>query len=474
MKSIFSTVSAIILGLATGVSVGVGVANVVDPPVKIKYQGAATKAPNLPLKTGKATANVESALLTEGVDNQPALQSFLDSLAPGSIVMIPEGSWSVASTLNVPPGIRVEGAGMDATEIVALGELNGPVVGWGGGGRWANSAGRTRSDGVTITKMTLRQTAGGNTNDKCLWGETGHDATISFVRFKGSNYEGGVSGNWNERILVEDCVAEDCGNGGPAYSLSTAGINFTSQTLILRRLKTVRCGQGIEAGAVDVDIEDCEITEPTSATPSIGINIGSTGAGIHNLNVRRNFVAGYPSSFQCANGIGRLSKIAVEDNVFLDGAVSFAGGKPTNNTPHPDGGDGPDTFGSIIQRNTLIATKPNVVSIMYNTGPSPAYQVYGREPLRIERNTITYVLSNPALQTTPPLAFAGLIDVDCTAVENKIFGLDAASSRGDVASFTSGTNPAVPAFPKLRVAGNRAYTKAGAARAVSVKIEGAP
>jgi hypothetical protein len=143
-------------------------------------------------------------------DIQPLVQAAMDSAPSGSTVRLPAGDWPVGQSLNVPPHTTLRGAGVDQTKLHAIavnGAFGGPVLGWGGGGRWPNSAGKTRADDVRITDLEVVQTANASANDKCLWGELSDNCVMSRVRVRGSAYEGIVIGSWSKHVTIRDCEA---------------------------------------------------------------------------------------------------------------------------------------------------------------------------------------------------------------------------------------------------------------------------
>lgn len=402
-------------------------------------------------------------------DNWQTLQDFCSA---HTAVQLPDGVWNLSRTLNLPPGFRsLRGRGVDSVTLMRNGVWNGPVIGLGGSGRWGG--GLAAAANVTIAGMTVWQTDTSNTNNKCIWTEGGDNLLVEQVRVRGSIYEGIVAGSSVDGVTVRNFEAWDCGVGDAIlFPRSIAGINCTNRNLLCEDFVCLRCGQGIEGGNSPAGTFRRGLIvgpNPTGLGPSLGINIGSTGRGIYRLTVEDVVVRGYDTSVALGpNGIGRLCGCTLQ-RCDCDGGISFSGGIADNLVPGQPG-EGPDTEGSFILDNILRINGLSDDAFLYNTGPNDHYAIFGREPVTFARNTVYY---DGTPQTTPTFGFAGGIEAACVVKENFSYGLNAAPTRGDVASFTSGSNPAVPGMPNLTVKGNFVFNVAGAYRQQSIKIEGA-
>lgn len=407
--------------------------------------------------------------LVSDADNWSALQSFCDA---HTSIQFSEGVILLSRTLNVKPGsVSWRGRGPDSTTFRRAGAFNGPVVGVGLLGRIPS--GYAAAPSFTLADMTVWQTDDSNSNNKCIWNETGDDFLVQGVRVRGSAYEGIVAGSDVVNVTLQDFEAWDCGNGGVAYPLTTAGINCTNRNLVCEDFVTLRCGQGIECGNSPAGVfRRGTVLGPGTNTPSLGCNIGSTGRGVYRLTIEDVTFRGYPQSIQVGNnGIGRLCGVTIQ-RCDVDQAISFSGGLVDNLVPGQPG-EGPSIEGSFILNNAIRISEANTqASILYNTGPSAGvYDVYGREPLTIRGNSVYYASQ---VQTTPTISFAGKIVANCIVEGNRFYGLTVAPSRGDIASFASGSNPSIPGMPNLSQSNNIAYDLTGRSRLLSVKIEGAP
>jgi hypothetical protein len=222
---------------------------------------------------------------------------------------------------------------------------------------------------------------------------------------------------------------------------------------------------------------------PGTGTPGIGVNIGSTGWGIYDVEISDCKIYGYDSAISVGNGIGRLTYIRIlrnhiHDEGAGDSPIEFFGGQATNGVTGADNPfEGPDLSdeGSFIEDNEFEVSSPHQGAISYNTGPVDLGNpnVYGREKLTVRGNIVRFVSGDPSLQTNPIVGFGGTITGTCLVVGNEIHGLPDAPQRGDVQSYTNGTNPSIPAMPNLSVYGNNAYGTDGRLRSWFTNREGA-
>ena len=430
--------------------------------------------------------NGVKAKLYPDADNWAALQTLLDV---STHVTLPAGEWPISRTLQMGQRRQaVQGQGVGRTTLRLYTNYGGPVIGIGAGTRWSptdtNYFGAT---GMMVRGLTLHQqstAAGANclyVSDQPVYGVNEcNELKVYEVRVRGAAYEGIVAASSIRDAHLKNIEAWDCGNGGPAYALSTAGINATCGGLILEDFRTLRCGQGVETGNSNVIVRRGVITEPGAGTPGIGVNIGSTGWGIYDVEISDCKIYGYDSAIAVGNGIGRLTSIRILRNLIHDeGAgnspIEFQGGQTANGVANPFAGPDLSAEGSFIEDNVFEVSSPHQGAISYNTGPADLGNpnVYGREKLTVRGNIIRFVSGDTSLQTNPLIGFAGNITGDCLVTRNRVYGLPTAPSRGDVQSYTNNQNAAVQGMPNLSVYGNDAYLSTDRLRDFSVRIEGA-
>jgi hypothetical protein len=323
----------------------------------------------------------------------------------------------------------------------------------------------------------------GNTpNQKCIWIDNSDGVTISRCFIGGCDYEGVIGSYTATHTTLADCVADDCGNGGPKYAQSTAGFNMVSPYTRLLRCRTTRCGQGCETGNSHVTMENCDFGSPGAGTPSIGINIGSTNAGIWDVVVVGCTTNGYRQAVQIGNGNGRLAGVLLRDCVFADGGVAFQGGMTKNlvATPH----EGPDLFGSAFMNCKVHFTNPKLASnnagFIYSVGPSylPSHaptaatpkppHAWGRAQLRVEDCSVSY---DPGVAdgSTPPFSMTGGITGTVEFVRCLVAGLDAPLTRGDFSAFDLGENLVQRPCRNLLIQQFNARDSKGVARAPRIQ-----
>jgi micrococcal nuclease len=400
-----------------------------------------------------------SVALNPDEDNTAVIQAAVDSFNGGTgTITLPEGLWGVCGTINLPSNITFAGKGDTKTILFrrALadgGFFNGPIIGGGGDGRWVGSEGKSRADNVRVHDIGTLYSPGsdGGVNSKCIWFENGTSILVYNVRLEGGAYEGLVGGSWARNVIVTRCTAVNCGNGGRFYTLSTAGFNVMSIGTNYNDCTAVGCGQGWELGNTRTSLLRCVADEAGSGEPSMAFNIGSSVAGVYDCSIVNCRSRGFSSALGIGNGNGRLAKVTIRGNVFIDGSVSFMGGKPDNIVPHND--QGPDTYGSTIDGNTFIFTQANNDgSCGYNTGPAAGGEIYGREPLTVSDNV--FVFAPGIQQSTPVIYTAGKVPAKQNWLRNWIIGIDTAG-RGDLAVFSNNANVSGPG--NIEATGNRAF-----------------
>jgi hypothetical protein len=371
--------------------------------------------------------------LFQDSDNWAVLQAFL---AAHTSVQLPEGSFPISQTLNiVNSGTSLSGMGAESTTIRLNAPFAGPVIGIGGQGTW--TGGYPAANGVSLRGFTSSMEIDASAQNKCIYNTSGNDLLLDRIRVKGCPYEGIVSGNFAKRITLRNIEAVNCGNGGIYYAASTAGINVTSIDLLVENFVVRGCGQGVEGGSTRAVFRRGLITDAGSGSPSYGVNIGSTGAGVYDLTVEYVTVRGYSQgAMGCSNLLGRLAKVVFRYND-VDTSIGFCGGLVDNLVPHPD--QGPTTYGSEVHDNTItIASNTGNGGFDYNSLVNDG-GICGREPLRLYNNRI-YV-SDGVPRTVPVIQFAGTIGGACVVEDNEINGLDSAPTGGDIASLTYNGNP---------------------------------
>ena len=405
---------------------------------------------------------------TQNGDAWNSLQSSIDRAAKnGGTVRLAAGVYSVSQPIVLRPGTTIVGAGMERTTIRNLGRFPSPLIQIGM---------KEESSNVTLQDFCVEQRDNDLKNTHCIFGDNANDVRMTRIRVKGSRIEGIIGGAHARRWTLDSCEADGCGAAGPTFGrMSGAGINVTSRDVVLMRCKTVRCGQGFEFGNLNVHLLYCSAEQPNGAGPSIAFNCGSAVVGVSKVHLFRCSSAGYPSALIVGNGIGRMSGLVVDGCTFVDGSISFAGGKPKNSVVTPD--QGPDVSGSYIRDCVIRWTKPSdqaSASMLYATGIKAEDRVLGREPLIVQRLRVEFTAKPTGKVSTPVLGIAGHVSAPVIFRDCVVEGLDEAPIRGDGAVFGVLDNQLPDDIDHIRFINCTAKTPSGVAREFILKTPPKP
>jgi hypothetical protein len=412
-----------------------------------------------------ATATVETRVeLRPDADNRPSIQSLLDNAAEGSVVRIPAGTWTTNSHLSVSRKLTLEGpATGTATLILIASNTSDDVI------RVGDYHANVKVNGVTIRRLTLEVAGRKDTGIFNCLDVFGEDLLCEDVTFIGSPHEGVVVAG--KRATFNRCKGQYCGKGNDTYQQSTAAFNSHAHPTIYTDCETDYCGQGFEVDGHGSKVLRCTVKNPSIniVGPLIGVNIGSTGFGINDVEVSGCTIIGYPTAVQFGNGIGRLAGINIHHNVFDGGEVSGMGGLKENKATDADYPPGPDTSESHCDSNLFIIRGNSAFGL--NTGPSDGGNPneFGREPWTFDDNTVWLVTMD---EHNPLVYVGGNYTAPFKVRRTRFIGANLSPSRGMIATFTNGVNVAVKGQPNLTMEGNTAFTADGKQRPVIVKVEG--
>jgi hypothetical protein len=432
--------------------------------------GAVAKAKVQPpnVAVGAINQTFTSQPLDANADNAATLNTFLASLPEGTTVSLPAGVWPVHSPVTIHKRLTIEGPtqGECRLKLIASG-VNSDVIQVGK----YNDPGSFKANNVTIKRLTLEvagQTTTGLYNCLDVWGD---DINCEDVTLVGSPHEGVVTGGFRASFLR--CKALGCGFGNQSYFNSTAGFNGHSHPTIYRECYS-NSRQAFEVDGHGSKVIDC-LAEcaPGTNSPVIGVNIGSTPFGISDVEVTGCRIVGYESGIGFTNGIGRLANVNVHHNVIDGGSVGVGGGRYQNLASDPSIPVGPDTGQSYVENNLFIVRTQHQGIVGSNTGPADGGNPneLGREPVRINGNIFLFLVQ---VNDAPTFHIAGNYAGAMEFKRNYFIGQNAAPSRGDIQTYTSGSNPALPGQPNLTMEGNQAFKGDGTVRPLVVRIEGSP
>jgi hypothetical protein len=382
-----------------------------------------------------------------GTDEAPFIQRMIErvSKSGGGNVVLENGEHKIYKKIKVPSNVTVEGESSAQTVVRAIGNLQGAL--------FESGTDNVKTQNVRIQRMTLVQSSDLSTANKCLYVEECENFVLSDLILKNSSYEGVIAGNFAKCGQIDRIRAINCGNGGKAYGLSTAGVNITGQWMTISNCTTTGCGQGYELGGFHQSVVNCRATSPGAGTPSMAFNIGSNVGGITGFRGYRLYSEGYASAFACANGRGRLSNLLLEDCEFHDGEVSFGGGEEENYVKQYEySGAIPDTYGSCFRNVRIYMTNLSGCALMYNPGPAAVYAKYGREPLIMDNCELHYM--GGAIRG---IGLFGNISGKVLVNNCRLYNVPTAPEQGDIAVSTSGTNYSPEDISHFTFTNNHAY-----------------
>ncbi len=224
------------------------------------------------------------------------------------------------------------------------------------------------------------------------------EALAEYIRGIGYSHECAIDGGGahNYGDVMQNSIMGPCGNGGPAYGLTTAGINYNGANVSVHDNTVSMSGQAIEYGGQGGTFEQNHLNggnvAQTSAVGQYCFNLGSTGAGVFNVTFENNDCTLFSSAVHGGNSIGTMDRIYIDSNTFTDsGGVSVAGGLDTNSIPCSAYSPGVlcqnDTIVhgvSTIKNNTLISnTVPTSIQMDNANGLSLSAS---RESFDVEGN----------------------------------------------------------------------------------------
>jgi hypothetical protein len=415
-------------------------------------------------------------------DNWADIKAIIDycEATPGrELVLFPAGTWKVSKSVEFVGNVDYRGAGMDKTIFIPFdGKFAHPM--FHAGCAWRGFGGtRAEAHNFSMTDLTINQTVCTSFGSHCAFFETCDDVRIERCQFLNAKHEGLVSGGWNRRWYVADCIAKDIGAGSQYRRLSGAAFNINGIDCVVIRCKAYRCGQGYEHGGIRGTFINCEShgrpTDPDFIGPWIGFNMGNAVIGLHYTRIIGGAVTNdywqNVSAVGFGNVIGRCSGVLVDGLYVKNGNVGFMGGKTTNHVPSAE--QGPDLVGSHFRNIKFDFDQwQNYSAIGYSSGiGAEDGKIFGRESLTVENCEANYINVPVTQQNTPIFAVGGLITGKVLFKGCVVRGLDGAPGRGDFAVFSVIDNATADRSPNIRYEDCRAYRSDGKERWFTPKRE---
>ena len=158
---------------------------------------------------------------------------------------------------------------------------------------------------------------------------------VDNVRVIGYSHECAIDGGGYTAYgdVLRNSDIGPCGNGGPAYSNSSSGINYNGAHPLIYNNYVWGSGQGEEYGGRGAEIYGNTYDGRTLSGGNQGIcfNIGSTGSGVWNVDFHDNTCIGFLSAGGGYNSIGTMDRITIDHNQFINsGIFHIAGGLDSN------------------------------------------------------------------------------------------------------------------------------------------------
>lgn len=282
----------------------------------------------------------ESRRVVWGTDSTSAIQAAVDSKAmtsnddqTGAVIYFPPGHYLTkgihfdcsaigGSCTKHYSNFWFYGAGRDTTTV----ENWDPAT--TAKGVFTSDGNNGRLNALKISGFSIVQVENAASNNtKAIYTNGTQYADIFNNYITGQSYEclvlaGGVS-SWHDK--VHDNNFENCGHGGPGYSLGLAAINGNGDHYHVYNNKVVGSGQCFEAGSRDAVIEGNYCINDAT-----GMNLGNTGAGTWDVTVRGNVFHNTPCG-GAGNEDGTLNRIHIVHNTFINGGqCTLSGGVDTN------------------------------------------------------------------------------------------------------------------------------------------------
>jgi len=331
-----------------------------------------------------------------GHDDTISIQTAITAAcaAGRGLVYVPAGR-SLTSGVTVGcSDVGVQGAGraLSALENWNINPMNGnvPIVYFSVSGAADQSV-----MGASLKDLEIRQVKYPTTVQQAFCFNQTFKALGENLRVIGYSYEcavdGGGAHNYGDELRNSEFGP--CGNGGPAYKLTTAGINYNGAHAWIHDNKVSMSGQGEEYGGRGAHVENNEFDGSTLAGGQQGqcFNIGSTGAGVWDVWFVKNKCRNFGTAVHGGNSIGTMDRVHIEGNTFTDsGGVSLSGGQDTNSvtcgtTSAYCENDTVVHGVSTIKNNTLIS---NTVQTFIRAGGCTGLGLAAcRESVDIEGNT---------------------------------------------------------------------------------------
>jgi hypothetical protein len=372
-----------------------------------------TSPRSVELEAAAVTGAAPSTRVVWGTDDTRALQSAVDAVAarfvnngPGGVVHIPPGHYLVRE-LALPCArvgtfaqgrcdasynrIWIRGAGRDATRLENW-DVETAAPGLISLGRRAEPGevdrANLRLQQIAISDLSLAQIPYATRPANVIWSYASEDVWVVNTAGSGHSYEcyvmgGGIkSVRWN----LHYNTLGPCGHGGPAYHSSSSALNLNGADWVASFNLVTGSLQAVEMGSRRGTLTDNVLIAPQR--DAIGVNVGSTSAGIWDNTIARNQIRGFISAIEIFNAIGTVSQTTIVDNTIVDGVVSINSGQETN--PVVEGGEAAVVHGATTFSGNTLTYTGYLGNTPIKVGTGAYGPQSGLEVVRVTGNTVTY------------------------------------------------------------------------------------
>jgi hypothetical protein len=391
------------------------------------------------LANDAVTSVSPSSRVVWGTDDTAALQAALDSIAgagqagdPGGVLDIPAGHYLVQG-LQLPCSrlgafqrgmciatynrIWIRGQGANRTTLenwdVATPHEALVTLGTRAATPWhASQLGErnARLANIAITHVELRQVAHATAVRTTIHGSATEDVWLFNTRGSGHSYECYVMGGGENstRWRVHYNEMSDCGFGGPAYPFSTSALNLNGMDWTASHNLVTSSGQAVEMGSRRGTLSDNVFVVPARG---VGVNVGSSVAGIWSNTIARNRILG--GGITVSNAIGTAHSTRILDNVIVNGSIQIASGQERNSVVESEA-DATIHGTSRISGNRITYDIYNA-SMAIQIGTQAYGTQAGLESVNVDGNRVEY-------RKTHVVRFRGLANQGLECVDDRTPG----------------------------------------------------
>jgi hypothetical protein len=392
-----------------------------------------------------------------------------------SRVTLPKGTLKFSRGMRILDKMRIAGPGSERCEIVNLDAKHKNAVVFAGINGWENPPFEAADD-WSLTGVTIRQTACTSAGSHGLAAPSTHRATLEDVTVVGAKHEGIVVGG--TLLRATRCKAVDCGEGSEFRSFTGAGLNLNAHGMRVVECETLRCGQGFESGASDIEFVRCQALEGLRSTRFgdgnlYGFNLGNANQGCCRVRLLDCASSGHPTAVGYANVNGRSGGLTIERFVSQGGTIGVGLGRRKNLAEPPKEFSFPAGEPCVIRNCRFEFDGPATQhAVVFNGGPAKVdWKVWTDADLTVSDCKAVYRNAAAAQSVRAPFGVFGDAKAKLIFRNLEVRGLDFAPQQGHFAQSSIVANQAPKKLPNVRVTGVKAFRGDGKAMKFASKRE---